>query len=274
MPEPTTSGTTSRTTAIAAAVAVLVVVLAVVLVQVLTGGGDEQDLAGGPGANASGAPAAQGSPSTAAPSAASTSSAPSDTAAAGECTSPPPLPSAPPTFSEVPDASIAKGTTWRATLATSCGDIVLELYGDKAPQTVSSFIFLARQDYWKDSPCHRLVPEGIYVLQCGDPTGTGSGGPGYGYGIENAPADGSYPRGTLAMARTSDPNSNGGQFFIVFKDSQLPVEGGGYSIFGKVVKGMGIVDRIAQAGVEGGAPDGPPQQPISILDVTVHQQRG
>jgi peptidyl-prolyl cis-trans isomerase B (cyclophilin B) len=137
---------------------------------------------------------------------------------------------------------------------------------------VSSFIFLAREGYWKDSPCHRLVPQGIYVLQCGDPTGTGTGGPGYGYGIENAPADGTYPRGTLAMARTPDPNSNGGQFFIVFEETALPVEGGGYSIFGEVVEGMDIVDAIAEAGVAGGAGDGAPAQPISILDVTVEKK--
>ena len=75
------------------------------------------------------------------------------------------------------------------------------------------------------------------MLQCGDPTGTGTGGPGYGFGIENAPPDGKYPRGTLAMARTSDPNSNGSQFFLVYRDSQLPTDGGGYSIFGKVTRG-------------------------------------
>ena len=110
------------------------------------------------------------------------------------------------------------------------------------------------------------------MLQCGDPTGTGTGGPGYGYGIENAPADGTYPRGTLAMARTQDPNSNGGQFFIVFEETALPVEGGGYSIFGEVVEGMDIVDAIAEAGVAGGAGDGVPAQPISILDVTVEKK--
>ena len=95
----------------------------------------------------------------------------------------------------------------------------MELDGAKAPQTVASFLGLARSGYWNDSPCHRLVTSGIYVLQCGDPTGTGSGGPGYGFGVENAPKDGQYPAGTLAMARTSDPNSNGGQFFIVYKQT-------------------------------------------------------
>ena len=98
----------------------------------------------------------------------------------------------------------------------------MELDGTKAPQTVASFLGLARSGYWNDSPCHRLVTSGIFVLQCGDPTGTGSGGPGYGFGVENAPKDDQFPAGTLAMARTSDPNSNGGQFFIVYKQTELP----------------------------------------------------
>jgi len=105
------------------------------------------------------------------------------------------------------------------------------------------------------------------VLQCGDPTGQGSGGPGYSYGIENAPKDGNYPRGALAMARTSDPNSNGSQFFIVYKDTSLPTEGGGYSIFGTVTKGLDIVDKIAAEGVAGGGGDGAPAQPVSILSI-------
>ena len=188
-----------------------------------------------------------------------------------ECTEPPDPPSSPKSFSEVPEKGLAEGTTWHATLQTNCGDIVVELYGDKAPQTVSSFLFLAEQGYWENSPCHRLVPSGIFVLQCGDPTGTGTGGPGYGFGIENAPTDGQYPRGTLAMARTADPNSNGGQFFIVYDETSLPIEGGGYSIFGEVVEGMDIVDKIVAGGVGGTLGPEAPKQPISIIDVTVEK---
>ena len=151
-------------------------------------------------------------------------------------------------------------------MATNCGEIVMELYGDKAPQTVASFLFLAEDGYWDGSPCHRLVTSGIFVLQCGDPTGTGSGDPGYGYGVENAPKDYLYPRGTLAMARTSDPNTNGGQFFIVFKKTELP-DPTGYSIFGRVTEGMDIVDRIADQGIGGTLGPEAPKQPISILDV-------
>jgi peptidyl-prolyl cis-trans isomerase B (cyclophilin B) len=190
---------------------------------------------------------------------------------AGECVEPPALPESPPSFDEVPDASIAEDAVWEATLVTTCGEIVVELFGDKAPQTVSSFIHLAREGYWYDSPCHRLVTSGIFVLQCGDPTGSGSGGPGYGYGVENAPGDYRYPRGTLAMARTQDPNSNGGQFFIVYDDTELP-DPVGYSIFGEVVEGMEIVDQVAEAGVGGSLGPEAPVQRISILDVRVEKQ--
>ncbi len=168
----------------------------------------------------------------------------------------------------MPDAARAQDARWTAHVLTSCGEITLDLYGDKAPQTVASFLFLAEDGYWDDSPCHRLVTSGIFVLQCGDPTGTGSGGPGYGYGVENAPKNYVYPRGTLAMARTTDPNSNGGQFFIVYEKTQLP-DPNGYSIFGRVTGGMDIVDRVAAAG---NAADGvAPAQPISILDVKVEK---
>lgn len=197
----------------------------------------------------------------------------SGTGAAGalECAEPPALPSDVAQFSQddLPAPHSGDPATVTATLETTCGDIVLELAAEAAPQTVASFEFLAEEGYWDGSPCHRLTTQGIYVLQCGDPTGTGRGNPGYGYGIENAPADGVYPPGTLAMARTQDPNSNGGQFFIVYDDTQLPVQGGGYSIFGQVTEGLDIVEAIAAAGGEGGAPDGAPAQPISILSVDV-----
>jgi peptidyl-prolyl cis-trans isomerase B (cyclophilin B) len=188
---------------------------------------------------------------------------------AGECVEPPALPKSPPTFDEVPDESIAEGAVWEATLVTSCGEIVVELFGDKAPQTVSSFIHLAREGYWIDSPCHRLVTSGIFVLQCGDPTGTGSGGPGYGYGVENAPGDYRYPPGTLAMARTQDPNSNGGQFFIVYDDTELPAS---YTVFGTVdEETLGLVQGVADQGADDsfGPGDGAPNEPVEIETVTV-----
>ncbi|HNQ08315.1 MAG TPA: peptidylprolyl isomerase [Tetrasphaera sp.] len=183
------------------------------------------------------------------------------------CIAAPAVPGTGATLDKPDAAQIAKvtGKTVTATIETNCGRIVLSLDGAKAPTTVASFVQLAQQNYWKNAPCHRLTTSGIFVLQCGDPTGTGNGGPGYGYGIENAPADAMYPRGTVAMARTADPNSNGGQFFIVYKDSTIDASTGGYSIFGTVTQGLDIVDKIAAGGVGNGVA---PTFPISFLSVT------
>jgi peptidyl-prolyl cis-trans isomerase B (cyclophilin B) len=177
----------------------------------------------------------------------------------------------------LPDKKIAEGKTYVALVTTNCGDIELTLDGTKAPQAVAAFVELARKGYWVDAPCHRLTAaETLKVLQCGDPTGTGQGSPGFGFGVENAPADGKYPRGTLAMARTSDPKKgNGGQFFVVYGDSTLP-DPDGYTVFGTVTSGLDIVDKIAQAGVAPGAAsadDGSPAAPISILRVAVTEKK-
>jgi peptidyl-prolyl cis-trans isomerase B (cyclophilin B) len=193
---------------------------------------------------------------------------------AAGCTTPPALQAQPKQFKTVPDKATAAGKTFVATVKTTCGDITFELDGTKAPQTVASFLNLAKSGYWAPSPCHRVTTEGIYVLQCGDPTGSGSGGPGYTFGIENAPKDGKYPTGSLAMARTSDPNSNGGQFFITYKETQLPTDGGGYTIFGKVTKGLDIVEKIAANKALPPSPqDGTPVSPISILSVSVTEKK-
>ena len=143
-------------------------------------------------------------------------------------------------------------------MTTNCGDITLHLDGAKAPQTVASFVALAKAGYFADSPCHRLTTTGIFVLQCGDPLGGHGTGPGYSLRHRERAEGRRLPQGTLAMARTSDPNSNADQFFIVYKDTDLPTEGGGYSIFGTVTGGMDIVEKIAAAGVSGGAADGAP----------------
>ena len=180
-----------------------------------------------------------------------------------------PVPTAP-AFPAAPAATLAKAKTWDATLTTTCGAITVELYGDKAPQTVASFIFLSRKGFYTGSPCHRLTSsESLKVLQCGDPTGTGTGGPGYGFGVENVPADGSYPTGTLAMARGSDVNSNGSQFFIVYGDSRLPVDGGGYTVFGKVTSGLDVLTTVAAGGTTSGESDGAPARAVSVESVTV-----
>ncbi|MGO4598304.1 peptidylprolyl isomerase [Terrabacter sp. 2RAF25] len=191
---------------------------------------------------------------------------------AAGCSAPPANQTSPKQQTTVPAKATAAGKTFVATVKTTCGDLVLDLDGTKAPQTVASFLNLAKTGYWAPSPCHRLTTEGIFVLQCGDPTGTGSGDPGYQFGIENAPASGKYPRGTLAMARGQAPDTNGGQFFITYKETQLPTDTGGYTIFGKVTKGMDIVDKIAAGGlVTAGQPT--PVNPISILSVSVTEKK-
>lgn len=189
------------------------------------------------------------------------------------CSTPPKVPTDKRTGT-LPDKKTAAGKTFIATVTTNCGVITMELDGTKAPQTVASFLGLAKSGYWADSPCHRLTTSGIFVLQCGDPTGTGGGSPGYGFGVENAPADFTFAPGTLAMARTTDPNSNGGQFFIVYRSTVLK-DATGYSIFGKITSGMDIVDKIAAAGAT--PPDASgntaPVQPISILTVDVTEKK-
>jgi len=189
------------------------------------------------------------------------------------CVTPPKVPSDKRT-GKLPDKKTAAGKTFVATVTTNCGVIKIELDGTKAPQTVATFLSLAKSGYWADSPCHRLTTADIFVLQCGDPTGTGTGSPGYGFGVENAPANFAYPPGTLAMARGQDPKSNGGQFFIVYKQTVLkdPI---GYSIFGKITSGMDIVNKIAAAGAApaDASSNTAPVQPISILTVDVAEKK-
>lgn len=136
-----------------------------------------------------------------------------------------------------------------------------------APQTVAAQTNLAEEGYFDDTPCHRLVTQGIYVLQCGDPTGTGTGGPGYQLPDENLPSatKDNYPAGTVAMAN-SGPNTAGSQFFIVYKDTTLPP---GYTIWGTVSDGLDVVRKIAAEGTKTGAPDGPPKQTVTIESTTV-----
>jgi peptidyl-prolyl cis-trans isomerase B (cyclophilin B) len=167
-----------------------------------------------------------------------------------------------------PKKAASYKSPFSATLATDQGDIVIRMAADKAPCTTNSFRHLAQAKYFNGTSCHRLTTANIFVLQCGDPTATGNGGPGYQFGVENAPSDGVYPAGTVAMARTSDPGTNGSQFFVVYKDTTLP-DAAGYTIFGTVTKGLDVVTKLAAKGVEGGGSDGKPAQPIKIKTVTL-----
>lgn len=153
------------------------------------------------------------------------------------------------------------------TLETNCGNIVITTVGAKAPITVTQMTTLAKGGFFDNSLCHRLTTQGLFVLQCGDPTATGSGGPNFSYRDENLPQAtiNNYPAGTVAMAN-SGPGTNGSQFFLVFADTTL---GANYTIWGTITQGLDIVKAVAAAGVKGGGADGTPNQSISINRVTV-----
>lgn len=163
-----------------------------------------------------------------------------------------------------------------ASMSTNQGNLGLLLDNAKAPCTVNSFASLAQQGYFNDTPCHRLTTTpSLSVLQCGDPTGKGTGGPGYKFANEYPtnqyqPDDPAlqeavlYPRGTIAMANAG-PNTNGSQFFLVYKDSQLPP---GYTVFGRIDDtGLATLDKIAADGVKGGGPDGAPATDVQVKSI-------
>ncbi|MEY4742779.1 MAG: hypothetical protein RIR34_118 [Actinomycetota bacterium] len=168
---------------------------------------------------------------------------------------------APANSDKVPRSSLAENRTWAGSIQINGKKLWVTLDGAKAPQAVANFITLAKQGFYSQVSCHRLTTAGIYVLQCGDPKGDGTGGPGYSWGpIENAPADNVYKAGVLAMARQGGNGSSmGSQFFIVYKDSTIPSDNaGGYTVFGNVLKGIDVVDKVVAGGVAGGSSDGKP----------------
>ena len=241
----------------AVVVAVLLVIGGVAGLAALLGDDDDSTVGAEP------TPSASASPTV------SESASASPSASAGGCTYAPSQGEAAkdvgvPTF----DAASAK-KPFTATMQTSQGEVTIAMAAAEAPCTTNSFRHLATEKYYDDTSCHRLTTDGLFVLQCGDPTGTGGGGPGYQFGVENAPKDGVFPAGSVAMARSMDPNSNGSQFFIVYKDTQLPTEGGGYSIFGTVAEGLDVITKVAEAGVEGGGSDGKPAQAVTIESVQI-----
>ena len=164
-----------------------------------------------------------------------------------------------------PDTSTVDRThDYTATIKTNSGTITVDLLASKAPCTVHSFRSLAAQKYYDNTPCHRLTSGGLNVLQCGDPTGTGGGGPGYQFAEENL-AGATYKAGTVAMARTQTPGSNGSQFFLVYKDSSLPPD---YTPFGRVTAGLDVLQKIAAQGSTP-AGDGKPKKAVTIQSITV-----
>jgi cyclophilin family peptidyl-prolyl cis-trans isomerase len=167
-----------------------------------------------------------------------------------------------------PEATPAQGTA-TLLMSTDQGDLTLTLDKAKAPCAAASFTYLAGQKFFDGSPCHRLVSQDKFgVLQCGDPTGTGSGGPTYKYG-EEVTKDTTYPRGTIAMAKTADPNTTGSQFFLCFVDTDLPAE---YTVVGTVDEaGLAVLDKVAAGGIKdvGATGDGAPAIPVTINSLSV-----
>lgn len=156
------------------------------------------------------------------------------------------------------------------TFETTLGDISATLDADATPCTVNSFISLAEQGFFDDSPCPRMATSPDFgILQCGDPTGTGSGGPGYSYADELTGEE-IYGAGTLAMANAG-PNTNGSQFFFVFNDS--PGLTPNYNVFGSVDEaGLTLLTDAAEQGDDGSHPAGggvPNAGPIDITGVTI-----
>ncbi|MBI2853133.1 MAG: peptidylprolyl isomerase [Chloroflexi bacterium] len=127
--------------------------------------------------------------------------------------------------------TIDTSKTYRATIRTSKGDIVVDLFPAKAPGTVNNFVFLAREGFYNNTVFHRVIKD--FMAQGGDPTGTGTGGPGYRF--EDEFSDLVHDAGVVSMAN-SGPNTNGSQFFITYTP-QHHLDGK-HSVFGKVIRGM------------------------------------
>jgi peptidyl-prolyl cis-trans isomerase B (cyclophilin B) len=182
---------------------------------------------------------------------------PADAQAATRKVDPPP---------ETPDVSGKVEVTFKSSVGTF--DATLD--ADKTPCTVNSFVSLAKQGFFDNTPCHRLTttPSTIFVLQCGDPSGTGTGGPGYTIPDELSGNE-TYGPGTLAMAKTTQPDSGGSQFFIVYKDTPLPPD---YTVFGQVDEaGVKAVKKVAEQGTDNANQpgDGHPKLAVTFDSVTV-----
>ncbi|MBM0279312.1 peptidylprolyl isomerase [Micromonospora tarensis] len=171
------------------------------------------------------------------------------------------------------------------TIDTNLGPITAKVDRSLVPCTAGSFTYLAEKNFFDNSKCHRMVTEGIKVLQCGDPSATGNGwrptdgqgGPSYRLPEENLPTDKRppYPEGVIAMANSGQPGSTGSQFFIVYGDSPLDPA---YTVLGTVTGGLDIVKDVAKAGDDGAfAPQpggGHPKKEVIIKDLTMSNPQG
>ena len=214
-------------------------------------------------------------------------------AAAGACSSTGPKPAPPQgvcTFDKIarfssrevgtpPVTAIPTSGTATMTVRTNLGTITIEIDRAAAPCAAVSYAYLAGRHYFDGGRCNRLTTDEIYTLTCGDPKDSGLGtGPTYGFAEAHsgaAPSAGTsqaYPRGTVALVNQGTPTSNGAEFFIIYKDTELPA--GAYPVFGRVTSGMSIVDKVAKAGVfqsdqDQSPSDGPTKTALTVTSVTV-----
>lgn len=172
--------------------------------------------------------------------------------------SPSPMPSKTPLQFSKPALVIDELKTYQVTLKTDLGDIIIELDTQKTPITANNFIFLAQQKFYNQTVFHRVING--FMIQGGDPQGDGTGGPGYKFKDETF--SGEYDRGTVAMAN-SGPDTNGSQFFIMHQNNPLPKN---YTIFGRVIQGLDVLDAIATAPVIPG-PTGEKSQPVKPIAI-------
>jgi peptidyl-prolyl cis-trans isomerase B (cyclophilin B) len=165
---------------------------------------------------------------------------------------------------KAPPQTVKPGEELTAVVQTSCGTFDIALDTKQAPKTTNSFAYLAEQGFYNDLTFHRIAPG--FVIQGGDPLGNGTGGPGYTV-VEKPPANLSYTKGTVAMAKSSadPPGSSGSQFYVVTAaDAGLPAE---YALVGKVSKGYDVVNRIGKLGT----PAEKPKQTILIEKMTIEK---
>lgn len=163
-----------------------------------------------------------------------------------------------------PKQTVKRSDELRALVETSCGDFEIALDAKRAPKTVNSFVFLAREGFYDGLGFHRVAPD--FVIQGGDPLGDGTGGPGYSVD-EEPPPNLSYTKGVVAMAKSAaePPGRSGSQFYVVFAaDAGLPPE---YALVGKVDEGMEVVERIGSLAT----PEQTPSQPVLIDRIAIEE---
>ena len=168
-------------------------------------------------------------------------------------------------FPAPPPACLEAGAAYETIVTTNMGELTIALDQESAPVAANNFVFLARNQYFDDTVCHRIIPD--FVVQCGDPTASGTGGPGYTI-VDEPPAPEEYQIGSIAMAKTQSPDSAGSQFFIVTGSdgAALPPE---YALFGQVTDGLDTT--VGAMAATGTFPDGVPSELVEIQSIRIVQ---